>query len=78
MVATNYSNLLGAKPLGPRNASRGRLAEDPDMNRDAIRLIDHQLDGAVVLTRGEIHQRVLVAAQFGLHLLQMGHAFMLA
>jgi hypothetical protein len=44
----------------------------------AVFQLDHQLDSAIVLTRGEVHQRMLVAAQFGLHLLQMGHAFMLA
>ena len=36
----------------------------------AILQLDHQLDGAVVLARREIHQRVLVAAQLGFDLLQ--------
>ena len=39
---------------------------------------DHQLDGPVVLARGEVEKLVLVAAEFRLDLFEMGHAFMLA
>ena len=44
----------------------------------AVFQLDYELDRAVVLTRGKIHQRVLIAAQLGSDFLQMRHAFMLA
>ncbi len=50
----------------------------------AILQFDDQFDGAIVLARGEIHQGVFVAAQFGIHFVdglngrQWTHAFMLA
>ena len=44
----------------------------------AILQLDHQLDGSVMLARGEIEQRMIVAPQLGLHFFQWSHAFMLA
>jgi len=40
----------------------------------AIFKLDHQLHRPVVLARGEIEQCVFVTSQFGLYLLQWGHA----
>src|ERR1700730_11011889 len=70
MVATNYANLLGVKPLSPRNASRGRLANDPDMNRDAIRLIDHQLDALEMIHMGSGDMSLLDSVRDALARLQ--------
>ena len=44
----------------------------------AILQLDYELDRAVVLTRGKIHQGVLITPQLGFDFLQMRHAFMLA
>jgi hypothetical protein len=40
--------------------------------------LDHKFNRPIVLSRGKIHESVLVPAQLGFHLLQIRHAFMLA